>query len=624
MRVPGRNSFEVISGGAQQRVSFSTPSRNPAAEQASQFGAALSRAGSDVAAIAQDQQRRLNEARVREASVQYREAVREAEAQYRQFQGAELVNGDKPVIAQMQEDLAALREELQTGLSNEDAQNAFADVSSGIYEGFSSRAFAYEQEQGEFYIQQQRDGVIVSALETSRTNPEMRVDSLATANAMLREKFTEQGYDGDRLDQLAQDAMNEFAAEQIETYLNDGETDSARAWLDDVDQYLSRSSYQAINEAVQAAESADRVLSLADDVFEVFPPSGFGRRAPVADIDAHLREVADGDLELLENLRNEVAYRVGLAESQAQNNYLDDYNQALTVATQSPGRLSGLPSYRRLDADHQNEIMASAQRMMRGEATQTDNLAYSHVWDLLANDQYGAARDYMLNNQGKFSSADWRSMYNRVMSADSTARGSTPASYNPTRTTTQMLQDVVRHAGLEDDDDAIADIRLQLDRRGAGYYEQHGQQPSEEWLEQTANELATQIKITRPGWWNNDTRGFLYEFGSGDSAYRIDGIPDQFVNATLSAFRLNQDSEVPEETLRQYYNAALRQWQAYGIDDPSPSEVRQMISEILVTQGFEPGTVPPPQARGLEAPDLASLINERDPSTLFVGPQDAN
>lgn len=256
-RVPTRSSFQVLPGGGQtSRVPLTVPQGNVAAEQGMAFGRAVSQVGGDIGERVQEQQFRINKARVRESALEYREALQEAEQEYSQLKGAELVAGDKPVMAEIERRLEQQRSEIMRRLGNEDARYAFEAASAEQLSTYRSRASAYEAEQAEFYINQQRDAAIVAAVETSVTDPTRRAESLQSANASLREKFQEQGYSGDRLEQLTQDALGEFYGPAVANLIASDQAEEALSLVEGIEGRIPASVHATLS--TEAREAIDR------------------------------------------------------------------------------------------------------------------------------------------------------------------------------------------------------------------------------------------------------------------------------------------------------------------------------------------------------------------------------
>ncbi|WP_300379641.1 hypothetical protein [Henriciella sp.] len=569
-RVPQRRNFEVLPGGGQMgRVPLSVPGRgNEAAANAQRSGQALAGIGGDIGQRVQDQQARINKARVREGALQFRGALQEAEEEYSKLKGAELVDGERPVMREIEQRLEKRRSEILRDMKNEDAQYAFESASAEQFARFQARASAYEAEQAEFYINQQRDAVVIASMETSLSDPSRRDESLASADETLREKFSDEGYSGDRLDQLTQDAIGEFAAGNIESLIEQGEAEQAAAYLESARGYLSGSQASALGKAVDEAVSARKTLSLADQVFSQFDPSQFGRNAPKADIYAYAREVVGDDPEDLKALMAEVEMRIGLYEDQAGDQYAEDYNTAYETAMSAPGRVYGLPAFRRLDAKHKDAILSDIRRRASGKDRETDNTAYAQAYSLIGQGDMRGAQEFLMENQTKFRPTDWRSLYDKASKQNDTTEFDDP------RSNLQIIEDSMRAAGLSDS--AIKnnkdDVVTAVSHAGRRHFEQTGEEPDEQWYEQKAGELVAEVKVKRPGWVPfNDRTVRVFE------GMEFETIPQRHAPVVLEAFGGGAASE---QDMSGAYYRAMTMFREEGIANPSDEALIAMIRSI--------------------------------------------
>lgn len=265
-RVPTRDNFQVLpGGGGSGRVrSNATGLGGVQGANVQQLGAAVQRAGSIGSQIVEAEQDRLNQARVREAALSFRSDMAAAEQEYEQFKGAELVAGDKPIMRDIEARMDARRNELLSGLSSQDAQAAFEAVSSEMSNSWRNRAAAYEAKQADFYVDQQRDGMIQAQIETAISSPDKRATSLSEASSVLREKFEDQGFDGDRLNQKTQEAMGQLLAGQLDALIESGSTQDARDVLEAGADYLSSDDASRMKTAIKNKEIEGYTLAITE------------------------------------------------------------------------------------------------------------------------------------------------------------------------------------------------------------------------------------------------------------------------------------------------------------------------------------------------------------------------
>jgi predicted DNA-binding antitoxin AbrB/MazE fold protein len=263
-RVPTRDNFRVLpGGGGSGRVRANASGlASVQGRDLQQVGQTVQQAGGVLNNYVEREQDKLNQARVREAALTFREDMAEAEREYQQYQGAELVAGDKPIMRDIEARIEQRRSELFQGLTSQDAQEAFEIASMEMASGFRQRAAAYEAQQADFYVDQQRDGMIQAQIETAISSPEKRATSLQEANAVLREKFEDQGFDGDRLNQKTQEAMGQLLAGQLDALIDAGDTQAARDVLEAGGDYLASDDASKLRVAIKNKEAETRTLAI--------------------------------------------------------------------------------------------------------------------------------------------------------------------------------------------------------------------------------------------------------------------------------------------------------------------------------------------------------------------------
>lgn len=269
-RVPTYGNFRVLPGGvsagrvrADDRGLASVQGRD-----LQQVGQSVQRVGGALNQYVEREQDRINQARVREATLTLRDELAEAELEYQKYKGAELVAGDKPIMRDIEARIEQSRSQIMQGLSSPAAQEAFELTSMEMTGTWRNRAAAYEAEQADFYVSQQQDGVIAAQIETAVTDPTKRATSLQSAAEVLREKFEDQGFDGDRLNQKTQEAMGVLLSGQIDVLLDAKRIDDAEAVLDAARDMMAPSAVQAISAKVEAANFNRDVNETAQRIFD--------------------------------------------------------------------------------------------------------------------------------------------------------------------------------------------------------------------------------------------------------------------------------------------------------------------------------------------------------------------
>jgi hypothetical protein len=269
-RVPTYSNLQVVPGGGNAGRVSSRGAQGLANVQGAQLretGQAVQQVGGLLHAEVERQQDRINRARVQEATLKYREELAEAEREYQEYKGAELVAGDKPIIRDIEARIEQSRTQMMQSLSSPAAQRAFEEISMDMSGTWRQRAAGYEAEQAEFYIGQQRDGAIVAQVETGIADPYKRATSFQSAGTLLREKFEDQGFDGDRLNQKTQEAMGELLSGQIGVLLDADRIDDAQGVLEAAEGMVSASAYESMSTAVSQKAFTRDVNDTSDMVW---------------------------------------------------------------------------------------------------------------------------------------------------------------------------------------------------------------------------------------------------------------------------------------------------------------------------------------------------------------------
>ena len=224
---------------------------------------------------------------------------------------------------------------------------------------------------------------------------------------------------------------------------------------------------------VDEAINARKTLNLADQVFERFDPDQFGRDAPRADMDAYARELVDGDPEDLAALRAEIAFRTGQYEDQAKDGYAADFDTAYEVAMSEPGRLQGLPAFRRLDASDRDSLLRDVRRRAQGEAVETNLQEYATIMDMIDAGSAREAREHLYANAGQFTPADFKSLRGKV----SSALGGDGGGLDSIRPVTAVARDSLRSAGIDDDPEVRGELVRAYDHWQLDFQRTEGRDP---------------------------------------------------------------------------------------------------------------------------------------------------
>lgn len=396
------------------------------------------------------------------------------------------------------------------------------------------------------------------------------MDALSTASETINEKLRDQGYDGDRLRQMSEDHFAKMMATSVDGLIESGDTAGARNFLDSARPYLSASAYAIFNEAVSDAESAGQVLTMADQVFADFPPSDFGRTPPLAKMYARARNIAGDDPDALKALMSEVQFRAGLYEQEAHDAYGRNFNEALSIAMESPARVSGVQSFKRLDAKDRNAILGMVERSVKGEKVETDRAAYANALTLIADGRLTDAQQYIRGNPQMFSDSDFKSLMGKAVKSE---QGGT--AIESLRSLSQIIDDALASTGMSDEkvDAAKGSLLGELDRANQRYQRIHGSEPDDTWIQSKAAELAAEVTITKPGWFNDKTfnRYALKE---------IDGIPPVHVQAVLSVY--GDAATIPIEVMQETYAQAVQILAANGLPNPTDTDIEDVMRALRI------------------------------------------
>ena len=115
-------------------------------QRVQQAGQALSGAGSQLARMVQDEQQKVNRARLRDANNQLRATINETKLEYEQLKGSDIVGGKEPVMQEYMRRVEDARQSIFEELGNDDLRYAFTESSDELLTRYSESALAYEAE----------------------------------------------------------------------------------------------------------------------------------------------------------------------------------------------------------------------------------------------------------------------------------------------------------------------------------------------------------------------------------------------------------------------------------------------------------------------------------------------
>lgn len=563
-RVPTYSNLRVVPGGGNARPVSGGDSSGIArvhSQQLQQTGQSLQRVGAIGAQHAEAAQDKINQARVREAALNFREELAGLEQEYQQFKGAELVAGDKPIMRDLEARVDKTRNELMTGLQSPAAKAAFEAASAEMSSTWRIKAAGYEAQQADFYVEQQRDGMIIAQIETAIADPKKRAGSLEAANGVLREKLVDQGYEGERLDQKAADAMGELLAGQVKVLLDADDLGTARSMLEEARDYLSPAAAQAIDTEIAEKEKDERVLDTAADIWDKAD-------GDYSDAMAMAKMVDEDDREDVE--RRIITLR-------ERDNAIDAENKRTAIARawefmEQGGRVDNLPRETWEDLGAQTRVQlrawekAQAKAAAAGMKRVTDLQAYNDFYRDFESGNVVEALSFLNGNVMSFSDTDYKSLRAKV----ATALGEDGADeIESARSTIQVRNAAMERAGLKDKHGG--ELLRAYDDAYQQYQREHGEEPSDQWREETFDRLASTIKVRRDGLWN-DTEASVFQHED------VGFIPEARIPAVLSAFaNVDETVSVQEEKLEAAYSMAMAYFRMNGVHNPSDESLTAMI-----------------------------------------------
>lgn len=563
-RVPTRDNLRVLPGGGNARpVSGGNSAQlaSVAGGQLQQVGSALQRVGAVGANHAEAAQDKINQARVREAALNFREDLAEMEREYQQYKGAELVAGDKPIMRDLEGRVDKRRNELMTGLQSPAAKAAFEAAASEMSSTWRISAAGYEAQQADFYIEQQRDGMIVAQIETAIADPKKRSGSLSAANGVLREKLVDKGYEGERLDQKAADAMGELLSGQVKVLLDADDTVTARSMLEESRDYLSPDAAKAIDTVIAEKERDERVLDTASDIWEKSDGDYSDAMA--------MAKMADEDDQ--EDVKRRI---ITLRE---RDNAIDAENKRTAIATawefmEQGGRVDNLPRETWEDLGAQTRVQlrnwekAQAKAAAAGTKRVTDLQAYNDFYSQLETGDATSALSFLNSNAGNFSEQDYKSLRAKV----SAAMGKDGAGeIESARTLSQSVVSAMERAGVKDKQKG--ELLRSYDMAFQQYQAENGEEPSDQWRDDTIEGLAAKVKVRKDGIFN-DTTAAAFEFDD------VGFIPEARTQAVLNAFTdVDEKATVSEAKLESSYSMAMAFFRMNGVNNPSDEALTAMI-----------------------------------------------
>lgn len=341
-RVPTAEGFGVLpgirSGGARPVLSV---------EQAAQPGRQMQARGEQMVQIgglvgdyAQQQQERVNRARVQDAYVQAQNFGREIELEQRKTLGGAAVGtteafGERYIkrIEELAQDLSPI------------AQEAFRAKADALYGGFLDRGTKWEADQFEVY----NKSIVNATLMTSMQNMQAYKDdpkeferNRNDAKDAARMVATMEGRSDAEADQDVKAQMGKIHTAIIKNMLDGGDPRGAAAYFAQVSEDFLPTDANAMKNTIDGglapAEASDKVTEL----LKVYPLDG--TNIPAADMDNWLRSNIS-DPVVLKAAQEDLRVRKAAHNEQYKNEQADAYQTALDF-----GKTQGINMMRRTAA----------------------------------------------------------------------------------------------------------------------------------------------------------------------------------------------------------------------------------------------------------------------------------
>jgi hypothetical protein len=210
-------------------------------------------------------------------------------------------------------------------------------------------------------------------------------------------------------------------------------------------------------------------------------------------------------------------------------------------------------------------ISAQARAAAAGSSRSTDLNAYNDVYSFLDTDDATGALSYLNANYDKFSESDYRSLRSKI-----SGTFDDPGVIESSRSLTQSVGSAIDRAGLKGDD-TKGELLLEYDRAQQDYQRENGEEPSDQWRDETIERLAAQFKITKSGWFNDKTSA-AYE------VEQIGTVPKRHTQAVLNAFgAVDETTKISQDKLGRSYSMAMAYFRMNGVNNPSDEAITEMI-----------------------------------------------
>lgn len=384
----------------------------------------------------------------------------------------------------------------------------------------------------------------------------------AKINSLVRGGFI--GKDGAaemkvRLDNLSEGALSYRHQREISSRLDNGQYAQAEEYLKMHYGELTPEARDQAENAIKVKKKIGEAYSEADRIWSE-SNKDYGKALE------QLRGIADPALRAkATELVNSMRAQDDAAKADAQGVVFEKYGD---LVRRGAIRVASIPSddLTTLTQPQINALESIEASRAKGETVETDRAVYAGFYELIAAGDYTKARQWVYDNADRVSDKDFNTLLSKAAKKDA---GGTSGSIESARTLTQSVSQALRDAGVEVSDKNTGELLYAYDERFKLYQQETGKEPDDAWRDQTINDLATKIKIRRPGIFNDPNKArFKYD--------EIGSIPAQYTQSVLAAFP--EVTEINQSDAVTYYNEAMAVFQRQGIDNPSEQGMTDMLT----------------------------------------------
>ncbi len=353
-RVPTAEGFGVLpgirSGGARPVLSV---------EQAAQPGRQMQARGEQMVQIgglvgdyAQQQQERVNRARVQDAYVQAQNFGREIELEQRKLTGQAAVGSTEAFSERYNKRMSELAQDLSPI-----AQEAFRAKTDALYGGFLDRGTKYEADQFEVY----NTSVINATLMTSMQNMQAFIDDPVEfdrnrneAKEAARMVATNEGLSAAEAEQAVQAQMGKIHSAIIKNMLDGGDPRGANAYFAQVSEDFLPTDAESMRNQIDGGLAPAEASDMVTELLKEYPLDGLN--IPASDMDNWLRGKTS-DPVVLKAAQEDLRGRVAAHEEQYKNGQADAYQKSVGIgATRGIAAMRGTSSFQSLTPQDQLAI----------------------------------------------------------------------------------------------------------------------------------------------------------------------------------------------------------------------------------------------------------------------------